>query len=176
VASEIIEKSPEQLDARLIAARALAALGKGSEGIALLAELVASPERAKARGLKPVWRLMAEIHLASDELAEALPLLVHAHKLDRNDLELALVLGLVAMDLDDFDTGPAALRLVVVGHERHAPSTKAMTPVQLSQVYFQLALFEAHKGHATAARRLVSRALEQRPDFPDAKRLRAELA
>ena len=176
VALELIEHKAEQLEPRLLGARALSALGKSAEAVELLQPLVAGGERAKARGLKPVWRLMAEIHLGADELDEALPFLVHAHKLDRADLELALLLGLTAMDLDDFDNGPAALRLVVVGHERHAPSTKSMTPAQLSQVYFQLALFEAHKGHGTAARRLVTRALELRPDFADAQRLRAELA
>jgi tetratricopeptide (TPR) repeat protein len=159
-----------------MAARALDALGKSRDALELLQELVSGAERAKVRGLKPAWRLMADIHLAHDELDEALPLLIQAHKLDRSDLELALLLGLAAMDLDDHESGPAALRLVVAGHERRAPAAKSMTPAQLAQAYFQLALFEAHKGHGTAARRLVSHALEHRPDFPAAKRLRAELA
>jgi len=175
VARELLDLNAEQLEYRLLAARALDALDRSGEAIQLLQEAVASPERSKARGLKPVWKLMADIHLRRDELSEALPFLIQAHKLDRADLELALVLGLTAMDLDDLETGPPALRLVMVGHERRAPSTKAMTKAQISQVYYQLALFEAHKGHGTAARRLVKHALEQRPDFQAAQRLRAEL-
>ncbi len=175
VARELIAERPDQQEPTLLAARALVALGRSREAVELLQQLV-SGEKAKARNMKPVWRQMADIHLAQDELAEALPLLLHAHKLDRSDLELALVLGLTAMDLDDLESGPAALRLVIAAHERRSPGTKAMTQTQLSQAYFQLALFEAHKGHVTAARRLVTHALEQRPDFTAAKQLRAELS
>ena len=58
-----------------------------------------------------VLRLAADLRLEQDELGEALPLLMEAHQLDKSDVDTALLLGLLAIDLDRLETAASALRV-----------------------------------------------------------------
>jgi tetratricopeptide (TPR) repeat protein len=172
---EVMAADAEHVESRLTAARALQALQRGEEALELLQAFVSGGARNKAR-FKPVHRLLAEIHFARDEIAEALPDLAHAYQLDRNDLGLAYLLGVTALDLDEQDQAMAALRMVVAAVERQAAGGNALSSAELARAYYYLAEFEHGKSHTTAARRLVGRALDYDANFTPAKRLSLELS
>jgi lipopolysaccharide biosynthesis regulator YciM len=125
---------------------------------------------------KPAQALFdaAEKHLAADELVEALDALSQAHRLDKSDTQVSFLLGLVALDLDRVDVASAALRAFVA---TRAPVVSSTTdePSPVSRAYFHLAVIEHTRGDDGAARRMVSRAMEESPNNRDARRLMEEL-
>jgi tetratricopeptide (TPR) repeat protein len=125
---------------------------------------------------KPAQALLdaAEKHLAADELVEALDALSQAHKLDKSDTQVSFLLGLVALDLDRVDTASAALR-AFVATRTHVVSSTRDEPSPVSRAYFHLAVIEHTRGDDGAARRMVSRAMEENPNNRDARRLMDEL-
>ncbi|MDF3067596.1 MAG: double-strand break repair Rad50 ATPase [Polyangiaceae bacterium] len=142
---------------------------------ALLDRYIESKERRRGKGLSRCLRLAADLRLEEDELSEALPLLAEAHQLDKTDLDTALQLGLLAMDLDRLETAASALRVLIAQREqgRDAGATRVF---DFAQGYFQLARIEQHHGKRTNAKRMALRALEENPELAPAKRLLDELA
>ena len=139
-------ESPASIQAVVVLARILAARGERNKGIELLATFAQLHGPDKSRNLERVYRLMAEMHLASDDLVEAFEALSQAHRLNRADPEIAFQLGLAALDVDELDVAASALRAFVTTkvpsgrHPRNEPSPA-------SRAYFYLAFIEHTKGH-----------------------------
>src|SRR5439155_18937656 len=113
----------------------------------------------------------AEMYLAEDELVDAFDVLAQAHRLDKSDTRVSFLLGLVALDLDRVDTASAALRAFVATRGDVVKSMRADEPTPVSRAYFHLAVIEQARGDDGAARRMVSRAMEESPNNRDARRL-----
>jgi hypothetical protein len=130
----------------------------------------ATPAR---RELARCLRTAADRRLERDELVEALPLLSEAHRLDEANLDTALLLGLLAIDLDRLELAAAALRALLAQGSREGAATSA---VDFSQGYLQLARIEQHHGKKTNAEQLALRALKENPRLAPAKQLLDELS
>lgn len=167
------ELDPSSVEVAVLRARVLAASGQRDAAFASLAEFAKAPGKRRAKNIARVHRTVAELHLAEDELAEALPALLQAHQLDRADLELAMQLGLLAVDLDRHDLAASALRLVT--SLKTADGSTAETRKTLSIAHYHLACIEYLHGRKVGARRMLARALEEDPTNIEAERLRAEL-
>jgi thioredoxin-like negative regulator of GroEL len=167
------ELDPASVDVAVLHAQVLAARGQREAAFASLAEFAKAPGKRRAKSLARVHRAVAELHLAEDELAEALPALLQAHQLERGDLELAMQLGLLAVDLDRHDLAASSLRLVTSA--KTADGSPAVSGKILSVAYYHLACIEFLHGRKVGARRMVARALEEDPGNTDAERLSAEL-
>jgi Flp pilus assembly protein TadD len=168
------ELDPNSVEVVVLHARVLAARGQREAAFASLAEFVKAPGKRRAKNLARVHRAVAELHLAEDELAEALPPLLQAHQLERADLETAMQLGLLAVDLDRLDLAASAFRLVTT--TKTADGAPAETGKTLSVAYYHLASIEHQHGRKVGARRMIARALEEDPENAAAERLSLELS
>jgi tetratricopeptide (TPR) repeat protein len=158
----------------LLAQSALMA-GKRAESLALLTAHAEAKERRRGKPLARVLRLAADLRLADDELAEALPLLLEAHQLDKSDVDTALLLGLLAIDMDRLETAASALRVLIAQRELGPRDGAAARSLPLAQAYFQLARIEQHHGKKTNAKRMARRALEENPQLLPAQHLLNDL-
>jgi thioredoxin-like negative regulator of GroEL len=146
-----------------------------ADALGLLTTHAEAKERRRGKPLSRVLRLAADLRLERDELGEALPLLVEAHQLDKSDVDTALLLGLLAIDLDRLETAAAALRVLIAQRELGTREGAQARALNLAQGYFQLARIEQHHGKKTNAKRMALRALEENPNLVPAQRLLSDL-
>ncbi len=166
---------PGAADAVWIAAQLALSRGHRGPALQLLSAHLDGKERRRGKPLARVLRLAADLRLENDELAEALPLLTEAHQLDKTDLDTALLLGLLAIDLDRLETAASALRVLIAQRELGAREGAAARSLNLAQGYFQLARIEHHHGKKTNAKRMALRALEENPELGAAGQLLEQL-
>ena len=162
-------------DAIWLLARLALTDGRRDEALQLLSTHAEAKERRRGKPLSRVLRLAADLRLERDELGEALPLLLEAHQLDKSDVDTALLLGLLAIDLDRLETAASALRVLIAQRELGTREGAAARAPHLAQGYFQLARIEQHHGKKTNARRMALRALEENPNLVPAQRLLNDL-
>ena len=159
---------PEHVDAAPLKARVYHRLGRRDEALSQIRRLLETVPRLRPRALSRLYRELAEIHLAEDELCEAFRALVQAHQLDRTDLDTTWMLGVLAFDLDEIETAAAALRAFLTlrepGGERGAES-------RVAAAYCRLACIEHDRGQLPSARRLSALALQADPRHSEAQRL-----
>jgi tetratricopeptide (TPR) repeat protein len=160
----------------LLLAKLALASGARELALAMLTAHAESKERRRSKGLARVLRLAADLRLERDELAEALALLAEAHQLDKTDLDTALLLGLLAIDLDRLETAASALRVLIAQRELGTREGARAHSLNLAQGYFQLARIEQHHGKKTNAKRMALRALEEDPGLSLAQQLLGELS
>jgi tetratricopeptide (TPR) repeat protein len=166
---------PASAKAALLASRIFVSRGEGAKAIETLAKFASAQKGRKSKDLAQVFGALADLYLANDELIDALEALSQAHRLDKSDTEIAYLLGLVALDLDQVDMASAALRAFVATRKHVVKSTPTDEPTRVSRAYFHLAVIEHARGDEGAARRMVSRAMEESPNNGDARRLMDEL-
>jgi tetratricopeptide (TPR) repeat protein len=174
-AGEAHALDPGSAEAALALAKLRLDSGDRRGAVALLDAYLESKERRRSKGLSRLLRLAADLRLEQDELSEALPLLVEAHQLDKTDLDTALLLGLLAVDLDRLETAASALRVLIAQRELCTRESAAARSSNLAQGYFQLARIEQHHGKKTNAKRMALRALEENPNLTPAQRLLDDL-
>jgi tetratricopeptide (TPR) repeat protein len=162
-------------DAVWLLARLAMLARQPDEALQLVTTHAEAKERRRGKPLARVLRLAADLRLQKDELGEALPLLMEAHQLDKSDVDTALLLGLLAIDLDRLETAASALRVLIAQRELGTREGAAARAPHLAQGYFQLARIEQHHGKKTNARRMALRALEENPNLVPAQRLLNDL-
>jgi hypothetical protein len=174
-ADEARELDPGSPEATLLLARLARERGERELAVSLLTSQLEGKDRRRGKGRARALRLLADLELERDALLEALPHLLEAHQLDKTDVDTALVLGLLAMDLDRFETAASALRVILAQRELGAWASPSFKVSCLSQACFQLARIELHHGRKSGAKRMASRALEEDPESTAAQRLLDEL-
>ena len=166
LADTLRAKNPENLEAVLLWALALRGLSRAGEA---LAGLTAAIERCRGKRSPLLARLLLEAaraHLAVDELVEAFEQLKAAYGMDAKNAEIAMLLALVAVDLDDERTAERALFTVTAAAartdaDRHSQAT----------AFYHLATMAHAKGDGAKARRLAGKALSLEPGLPAAQAL-----
>ena len=92
---------PENLDVLVLWARAQVATGQHHAALRALYDVAERNRGKRSPALANVYREIAKAHLASDELAEALDALDFGFAVDWRVGDLAMLLGLVALDLGE---------------------------------------------------------------------------
>jgi lipopolysaccharide biosynthesis regulator YciM len=174
-ASEAHVADPGSAEATLLLAQLLLRQGRRTEAAEQLERYVGGKERRRGKPLSRLLRLAADLRLENDELGEALPLLIEAHQLDKTDLDTALLLGLLAIDLDRLETATSALRALIAQRELGTREGAGTRSADFALGYLQLARIEHHHGKKTNAKRMAQRALEENPELTSAKQLLGEL-
>ncbi len=157
---DAIALRPADLESTTLLARLQVARGDRSSAKTTLAAAL----RASGRGIPDeveAYRLLAHLQLCDDELHDAFDTLKIAHDIDKQHAPTAMQLGLLAHDLDDFETAEAALRFVVLTRSRE---DDGLTPSQRATACYHLAHIVQWTGKPVQARMYASKGLSERPE------------
>jgi tetratricopeptide (TPR) repeat protein len=174
ILEQIRADAPHDLEANLLWARAQRKLGHAARVLEPLRETL-NANRGKRTPLVASAQLeIAHAHLAGDDLFEALDALKAGFNLDRKNVELALLLGLVALDLDDEKTAERALLSVI---SQPAQGAEAIATAEMrATAFFQLAALAYAKGDLARARRMAGKATSEDASHEGARALLEVLA
>jgi tetratricopeptide (TPR) repeat protein len=167
VIEQIRSMAPGNVEASLLYAQARVALGRPDEALAVLGDALAS-KRLPQGQLAAIHLQAAKAHLSVDGLVEASHALKSAFAADPRDGEVAMMLGLLSVDLEDDKTAERALTLVTKMKSRVDPKAKALA-------YYYLARMAYEKGEMAKARLLATKAAEGDREQMFARRLLEKL-
>ncbi|HEY5146921.1 MAG TPA: tetratricopeptide repeat protein, partial [Polyangiaceae bacterium] len=145
----------DSLEAILLWATAVRQLGQPREAIGVLEEATAKARGKRTPLLARAHLETAKAHLALDEIAEGFDSLKAGFGMDWRNTEIAMLLGLVAIDLDDDKLAERALSGLTASSSRDAAADAALQ----AGAFYRLALMAQAKGDRGKAKRMASRAL-----------------
>ncbi len=154
---------PESLEAALLWARLQKAAGHAREALGALEEAARRTRGKRSPVLATVYLEMGRAYLAGDELAEAFDALKAGFAVDWHCGELALLLGLVALDVGDDKIAERALLAVAMAAPRKEGSTAGATASEKVTAYVHLASLAHAQGDLVKARRWAGRAASEDP-------------
>jgi predicted negative regulator of RcsB-dependent stress response len=166
---------PESIEATLAWAQLEAASGR-SQNVLVALQDVAQRNRGKRTPLlAAVYFMIANAHLAADDLVEALEALKAGFAIDLHCAELALLLGLVALDLGEDRTAARAFLAVAMAAARKEGTSTGATPADRVAAFYHLGGMARAEGDLAKARRWVTKAASDDPGHAGARALLAEL-
>jgi tetratricopeptide (TPR) repeat protein len=167
---EDAERAHSTLESGLLLARLRAVRGQREEAVAELSRLAQPDESRKPAARVAAYLELADLHLSADELAEAHLALAEAHRLERRNGEVALLLGMLSLDLDDEKLAARALRSVTA-MKSSTSTTQGVKKEDKSKAYFLLGILARKNGDTSGARRMVQKAVGEDPKNQDAHAL-----
>jgi tetratricopeptide (TPR) repeat protein len=178
-ALDVIERaraaSPESIEAALLWARATMMLGRPHEALAVLHD-AAGRTRGKRSALLVFVNLeIGKAHLSLDELLEGFDALKAGFALNGRVCEMAMLLGLVAIDLGEMQVAERALAAVTTMPSRSDAAADGADPASRAIAFYHLASIAYDKGDIGRARRLATKAVTGDPDHVAARALLARL-
>jgi tetratricopeptide (TPR) repeat protein len=165
---------PESIEAGLAWARVQADLGRSSEALPVLLEVVARNRGKRLPALSGVYLEIGKAHLAADDLVEAFDALKAGFAVDPRGAELATLLGLLAIDLDDDKTAERALLAVATARKAGAGEGSAGAD-RVTAIYHLAAMADA-RGEVSKALRWATTAITEDPTHAGARALLDKLA
>ncbi len=150
--------SAESVEASLLWARVQLALGRPREALSALEEVIHRNRGKRTPLVARVCLEAANAHLALDELVEAHDLLKAAFGMDARSSDVAMLLALVSLDLDDERTAERAL-FAITGAAARTDADKRTQ----AAAFYHLAAAAYAKGDGGKARRLIVKALAAEP-------------
>jgi tetratricopeptide (TPR) repeat protein len=160
--------APANVELSMLRARAQVVLGRPGEALAVLGEVLARGRLPRPM-LAALHLEVAKAHLSVDRIVEAWRALKSAFPADPRDGEIALMLGLLSIDLEDEATAERALMSVTTASSRVDAGTRALA-------FFHLARMAHDKHDTTKARLLATKAAEADPKNQAVRRLLERLA
>lgn len=158
------EQEPAHVEAALLLAKAYRSSGRPEQALTVLTQTASRHDRTRTKEVARLHSQIADLHLASDDLVEAFGSLKLAFDLDKANASLALLLGLVAVDLDEHKAAQTALQAVTV-----ARSGSDVTPEYRSVAYYHLGRMAQVTGDGTRARLWAAKAVREDPNNGQAK-------
>lgn len=166
---------PGNAEVALACAEAYLANGaRAHHAIVVLSEAVERNQRKRIPAMASVYFTLAKAHLALDELAEALEALKAGFAIDVRTAELAMLLGQVAVDLDDLKAAERAFVAVTFASKMDGAGTE-VTGATKAVALFHLAALAQNRGDLVTARRWASKALTEDSAHGQARELLDEL-
>jgi tetratricopeptide (TPR) repeat protein len=159
VIEQVLAMDPGSVEGMLLAAQAYVAFGRPHDALVLLGEAVEWCDGRRTPLLARVYVEMGKAHLAVDEVFEALDALDYGFALDRRNDEAALLLGLVAIDLDDEKTAESALLAITTMPPRKDASGVESDASTKAVAFCHLAFLAYAHGDVGKARRLANKAV-----------------
>jgi len=150
---------PESLDALFLQGRAQVAFGRPEDALDVLGALALRQQGKRTPLMGRTHFEIAKAHLMRDDLFEALEALDYAAGIDRRSEEIALLLGLVALDLGDEKTAERALTAITTMPPRKDGGGGADAATK-ALAFYHLAAIAYAKGDAGRAKRLAWRAVD----------------
>ncbi len=169
------EADGESLDAAILWAKAQVTLGRASEAIAALGDTLARSHGKRSPGIARVHLEIGKAHLAIDEIVEAFEVLKAGFNMDWRNAEIAMLLGLVAIDLDEEKLAERALSGLTAMPSRRERSGEGADPTAQANAFYQLAVIAYAKGDRAKARRLAGKSVGVEAAYAPARALLEEL-
>jgi len=161
----------DPIETALAYARAQVALQQPGEAIAALNDAVARTRGKRSPLVASLYLEIGRAHLAVDELVEAFEALKAGLAMNGRACEMALLLGLVAIDLGELQVAERALSAVTTMPSRKDGSADGADPPSRAVAYYHLASMAHEKGDIGKARRLVTKAVGGDPGNAAARAL-----
>jgi tetratricopeptide (TPR) repeat protein len=149
---QALAMAPGNVDVMLLWARAQVALGRPEEALAVLGSAL-TRNRVPQPMLAAAHLQVARAHLSADGLVEASHALRSAFRADSRNGEVAMMLGLLSVDLEEEQMAERAFTAVTKMTSRVDPSSKALA-------YYHLARMAYLKGEVAKARLLAMKAVD----------------
>jgi tetratricopeptide (TPR) repeat protein len=170
------QENPESVEVVILLARSYAAAQRAEEALALLNAIAEANKGRRSKALGGIYGVMAQIHLDEGYLTDALQALSKAFELDPKNGELAVRLGLLALEIDEDEVATRAFRAVSI-MKPPAPGSTDGAPVEAkADANFYLAALARKAGDPRKAKVLVAKALAEKSDHEGARQLLAELS
>ncbi|MDX2052164.1 MAG: tetratricopeptide repeat protein [Polyangiaceae bacterium] len=174
VLKEAQELSPESVPGLVLLARAHAVGGDLVAADNVLTTLIESYRGRRAKVLANVHRERARILLLQEEPREALSAMTQAFEMDLKNYEIAMELGLLALDHHDDELATRAFRTVAM-MRTGTEEEEGVSQVVKGEAHFHLAVLAQRQGDPRRAKVLVAKALTENPDLAGAQEFLAQL-
>lgn len=152
---------------RLAWARLLAKVGRAREAL----EIVAQDRGKRPPGLGAVYLEIGKAYFVKDDLVEAFDALKAGYAIDPRCAELALMLGLLAVDLGDDETAERVLLSVTISTTRNGGSGGGVVAHDKARAFYHLATMADAKGEVVKASRWAAAAVREDPTHAGAHAL-----
>ncbi len=151
--------NPDDVDVLLSWARIQVALGRANHALIMLYEAAERLQGKKTPALASIHLAIGKAHLAVDEVVEAFDALETAFAIDWRTEDLAMLLGLVAVDLADERAAERAFSAVTTLPPRKGAAGPGADAATKAVAYHHLASLALSRGDLAKARRLAAKAL-----------------
>jgi len=162
---------PDDIEVRLLCARAQVALGSAPQALNVLYRTLEESSGKRPAWLSSVYLEIGKAHLALDELPEALLALESGFSADWRTGDIAMLLGLVAVDLGEEKSAERAFSAVTTLPVRKGASASGADAAAKATAYYHLAAIAMNKGDLAKARRLAGKAVGAEPGNAEARAL-----
>jgi Flp pilus assembly protein TadD len=164
-------QSPQDLDGLLLWARVQVALGRANHALIMLYEAAEQHPDKHSAALAGVHLAIGKAHLAVDEIVEAFDALDGGFAIDWRTGDIAMLLAMVALDLDDEKTAERAFSAVTTLPPRKPNASPGADGATKAIAYYHLASMAFRKGDFAKARRLAGKAASGDPGHVAARAL-----
>lgn len=166
---------PDDQDLLLTLADACAASGENDEARAVIAQIIAGYKGRRVKQLSPVYHRLSRIESSEGKTQEALAALSKAFEMDPGSGTTAMALGLLAVELSEFDIAGRAFRSVTMMKAAPPGSTEGITSISKALAYYHLGSMARAQGDPRKARLMVEKAVNEDPNLEAARTLLDEL-
>lgn len=166
------EQEPAHFEASLLLSAAYRDDGRPGDALSTLYRTASLHSKARSKDVARLHARIADLHLLTDDLVEAFDAARNAFEIDKGDANIALLVGLLALDVGEERVAHQALQTVVMSKSPSAPGSSA-SPVSRTRAvaYYHLAKMARDGGDDGRARLMVSKALKEDSDNDKARRL-----
>ena len=175
VLEQVRELSPENLTGVVLLARAFTASGRGEEAIVLLTSTADAHHGKRIREMADVYAELSRMHLEDGMLTDAMEALQKACEMDLRNGTLAMQLGQLALEIEEFDVAQRAFRSASMMKPFKAETGEGITSEARADAHYCLAWLAYNEGDVRKAKILASKTLAENAQHEHALALMAEL-
>lgn len=173
---QVCEEQPGNLQAALLLAESDRARGQRAPAREVLGRAIGASPGRRSPELARAYALLGRLHLEDDELAEAYEALTRAFEMNKTESEIALLLGLLAFDLDQLSVANRTLRTVIMMKTSEQKAPGCARARDKATAYYQLAYLAHLQRDAGKARLMLNKALYEDPQHARAQQLLSALS
>lgn len=162
---------PDDVQGVLLLSRALTSVHRQEEAVRLLQDTVAGYRGKRDKALSPLYQELAHLHLEDGMLSDALQLLQKALDLDKRNGRLAMQLGELALEAEEFESAHRAFRAVTMMREYSPSSGDGASRESKANAHYYLAWMAHRSGDERRARMLATKALAENSEHEQARAL-----
>ena len=169
------ELSAENLTGVVLLARAFSAIGRGEEALQLLNTTAEAHRGKRIREMADVYAEISRFHLEDGMLTDAMEALQKAYEMDPRNGTLAMQLGQLALEIEEFDSAQRAFRSATMMKPYNPETGEGITSEAKADAHYCLAWLAYNEGDVRKAKLLASKTLAEYSQHEHALALMAEL-